>query len=201
MPDSTPKTISKVIYGGKTLIDLTTDTVTADKILAKYTAHDKSGAVITGTCTYDAATADATAQDSEILATKTAYVAGSKVTGTMTNNGGVTGAISALDTPYSIPVGYHDGSGTVTIAEAEATKITPQNIRTGITILGVEGTMSTTEGLKPQQKTVTPSASVQTVVPDEGYNALSQVTVNAIPYEETENAAGGLTVTIAGQAA
>ena len=39
---------NKVIYGGNTLIDLTEDTVTADKILTGYTAHDKSGAAITG---------------------------------------------------------------------------------------------------------------------------------------------------------
>ena len=35
--------INKVIYGGKTLIDLTGDTVTADKILSGFTAHDRGG--------------------------------------------------------------------------------------------------------------------------------------------------------------
>ena len=42
--------INKVIYGGETLIDLTGDTVTADKILSGFTAHDKGGEPITGTC-------------------------------------------------------------------------------------------------------------------------------------------------------
>jgi hypothetical protein len=56
--------------------------------------------------------------------------------------------------------------------------------------------MSTTEGAKPQAKTVTPSTKSQTVLPDTGYNYLSQVTVAAIPYDETENTAGGTTVTI-----
>lgn len=42
-------TYNKVIYHGKTLIDLTEDTVTADKILGGYTAHDKSGKKIAGT--------------------------------------------------------------------------------------------------------------------------------------------------------
>ena len=42
-------TYNKVTFGGKTLIDLTGDTVTADKILSGYTAHDKSGKKITGT--------------------------------------------------------------------------------------------------------------------------------------------------------
>lgn len=112
----------------------------------------------------------------------------------------MSGEISYADTPYTIPSGYHDGSGKVAISDDEKLKITPNNIRDGITILGVTGTMSGTEGLTPQQKTVTPSRSQQTVVPDEGYNALSQVVVNAIPYDETENNAGGLTATIAGAA-
>lgn len=195
------ETISKVVYGSKVLIDLTSDTVTADKLLEGIIAHDKSGTQITGSCTFDADTGDATATVAEILSGKTAYVNGSKLTGTMSNNGGVEGTISDADTPYSIPSGYHDGSGTVEIAPTEKAKLTPQNIRQGITILGVEGTMSSTEGLKPQQKTVTPKTAQQVVVPDENYNALSQVTVNAIPYEETANSAGGMTATIAGQAA
>ena len=43
--------VNKVIYGGDVLIDLTGDSVSADKILKGITAHDKSGAKITGTCT------------------------------------------------------------------------------------------------------------------------------------------------------
>ncbi len=46
---------------------------------------------------------------------------------------------------------------------------------------------------------MTPTVSAQTVLPDSpDYNYLTQVTVNAIPYVETDNAAGGKTVTIAG---
>lgn len=41
--------ISKVIYGGNTLIDLTGDTVTAQTLLAGVTAHDKAGNPIVGT--------------------------------------------------------------------------------------------------------------------------------------------------------
>lgn len=41
---------NKIIYGNQTLIDLTQDTITADKLLAGYTAHDVTGATITGTC-------------------------------------------------------------------------------------------------------------------------------------------------------
>ena len=43
--------VSKVVYGGNTLIDLTGDTVAADKLLSGYTAHDAAGNAITGTAT------------------------------------------------------------------------------------------------------------------------------------------------------
>lgn len=188
--------ISKVVYGGNTLIDLTADTVTADKVLKNYTAHGADGEPITGTCTYDSDTQDATAADSEILSGKTAYVKGAKKTGTMKNNGAVSGTISAKAGVYTVPQGYHDGSGKVQIASTEQAKITAENIREGVTILGVTGSMSGTEDAKPQAKEVTPTTTEQVVLPDTGYNYLSQVTVGAIPYEETENTAGGTTVTI-----
>lgn len=43
--------INKIQYGNTVLIDLTSDTVTADKLMQGYTAHDRSGALITGTAT------------------------------------------------------------------------------------------------------------------------------------------------------
>jgi len=187
---------SKIIFNGKTLIDLTSDTVAADKLLAGITAHGKDGELVTGTCAFDANTQDATAAAAEILKGKTAYNKGKKITGTMPNNGAVTGTISAKDAQYTIPQGYHDGSGKVSIAKAEQDKLIPGNIREGVTVLGVEGTMSGTEGAKPQAKTATPSAEEQVILPDEGYNCLSQVTVEAIPDKEAANSAGGTTVTI-----
>ena len=114
----------------------------------------------------------------------------------MPNRGKATGTIATVAGKYTIQNGYHDGSGTVQIDSAEQAKIIATNIREGITILGVEGSMSSSEGMKPQAKSVTPTAAAQTVLPDEGYNCLSQVTVAAIPYAESENSAGGLTVTI-----
>ena len=41
--------INKVVYGGTTLIDLTSDTVTAGDLAYGVTAHDRSGAQVTGT--------------------------------------------------------------------------------------------------------------------------------------------------------
>lgn len=187
---------SKIVFYGETLMDLTADTVTPENLLVGVKAHDAAGNPITGTNNWDSNTQDATAAAAEILKDKTAYVKGSKVTGTMPNNGGVTGSISTKAGTYTIPKGFHDGGGKVGIASSEQSKLIPANIRDGVTILGVEGTMSSTEGAKPQAKTVTPSTETQTVLPDSGYNFLSQVTVNPIPYEETENSAGGITATI-----
>lgn len=188
--------ISKVVYGGQTLIDLTGDTVTEDKLLKDVTAHGKDGEVVTGTCEFDVNSQDATVAIAEILTGKTAYARGSKLTGTMKNNGAINGIIDQLDGEYTIPQGYHDGSGVVKIDSTEQAKLIPKNIRDGITILGVVGSMDDLEGVKAQTKTVTPTTETQTILPDETYTHLSQVTVNAIPYAENDNSAGGKTVTI-----
>lgn len=187
---------SKVIFNGDVLMDLTGDTVTAASLLKGITAHGKDGAPITGTCDWDAATGDATAAAAEILTGKAAYVKGKKVTGTMPNRGAVAGKISTKAGAYTVPQGYHDGSGKVTIDSIEQAKLIPTNIREGVTVLGVEGAMSGSENMKPQSKSVTPKASAQTVLPDEDYNCLSQVEVAAIPYAVSDNTAGGKTVTI-----
>lgn len=193
MPET--KHVSKVVYFGDTLIDLTNDTVEPSKLLSGFTAHDKSGAPITGSCTFDANTQDATATAAEILKSKTAYVKGSKVTGSMPNNGAVEGYISDKTQPYTIPAGYHDGSGSAGIAPAEASKLIPSNIKDGVSILGVTGTYAG-ELTKGQTKTVTPTKDGFTVTQDQGYDYLASVVVNPIPYAVTDNTAGGQTVTI-----
>lgn len=189
---------NKVVYGNTVLIDLTADTITADKILANYTAHDATGAIITGTCDYDVNSQDATVTVAEMLTGKTAYARGTRLTGTMPNNGAVSLTISDVTDEVAIAQGYHDGSGKVKILDTEAAKLIASNIKQGITILGVTGTLEPSSAIKVHAKTVTPAATAQTVLPDTGYDYLSQVTVNAIPYVETTNSAGGITVTIAG---
>lgn len=190
--------ISKVVYGGRTLIDLTADTVTEDKILTGYTAHGKDGEQISGTCAFDVNSQDATAQVAELLTGKTAYARGAKLTGTMPNNGGVTGTISTVAGQYTIAQGYHDGSGKVSIDSTERAKIIPANIKKDVEILGVTGTLEPSSEVTAQAKSATPTTSQQTVLPDEGYDYLTQVTIAAIPYSESPNSAGGITVTIAG---
>ena len=189
--------INKVVYGNQTLIDLTDASLGLGdeaKILSGDSAYGKDGEKIIGTCTYDADTSDANASAAEILSGQTAYVNGSKVTGTMTNNGAVAGEIDDLSTPYTVPAGYHDGSGSVGIDSTEAAKIIPENIKEGVSVLGVTGTY-TGEGVTAQAKTATPYTTQQVILPDSGYDYLSQVTVEAIAYTETANTYG-LTATI-----
>ena len=189
--------VNKVIYAGSTLIDLTADTITAADLAEGVTAHDKSGEIITGTNTYDSDTSDDTAAVAEILVGKTAHARRTKLTGTMPNNGSVSGSISTKAGSYTIPQGYHDGSGTVGISAVEQAKIIANNIKSGIEILGVTGSYAG-DAVTAQAKTVAPSSTQQVITPDTNYDYLSQVTVSAISYVETQNAAGGTTVTIAG---
>lgn len=187
---------SKIIYGGRTLIDLTADNVTPDKVLLDIQFHGADGEIYTGTCKFDVDSSTATATEAEVLEGKKFAKNGRMLTGTMKNNGAVQGVIKLKNGIYTVPIGMHDGSGTVVIDPTEMAKLIATNIRAGVTILGVTGTMTGSEGIISQVKIAVPSTTEQIILPDDGYTHLSQVTVSAIPYEETENAAGGITVTI-----
>lgn len=83
------------------------------------------------------------------------------------NRGAVSATVKEGDT-YTIPKGYHNGSGTVS---------------------GVGGGGS----YNLQSKTVTPTKSQQNITPDDGYFGLSDVTVNAIPdtYQDVSDVTAG----------
>lgn len=189
---------SKIIIGGKTYIDLTQDTVTKEKLLEGFTAHGADGEAVTGTCKFDVDSSAATAKAAEVLVGKTFAKGGSVLTGTMKDNGAVSGTISTKAEKYTVPQGFHDGSGTVGISATEQAKIVPENIRSGVTVLGVAGTMSGTEDANAEAVEITPTMEEQVVLPNTaaGYNFIAQVTVAPIPVTETENSAGGMTITV-----
>ena len=187
--------INKVVFGNQTLIDLTSDTITPADLASGVTAHDASGASITGTSTLDSDTSGDTALVGEILSGKTAHARGALLTGTMPNRGAIDIDITTANQSVSVPQGYHDGSGTVQIDSTEQAKLIPGNIKDGVSVLGVLGTY-TGEGVTAQVKSATPYTTAQTVLPDSGYDYLSEVDIAAISYVETPNAAGGNTATI-----
>lgn len=127
-------------------------------------------------------TSDTTADPASVKDGETFYSGGEKKEGTMPVNGDVSGTISTKDGTVSIPAGHTTG-GTVALSSTEKAKLIAGNIRQGVTVLGVAGSMSPSEGVNAQSKTVTPTKSQQVVQPDSGYTHLAQVTVAAIPAE------------------
>lgn len=88
---------------------------------------------------FDTASADFAGTD--LLTGKTAFGSAGSVSGSMANNGSTSGTISTKAGTVTIPAGYTSG-GTVSISSTEQTKITASNIKSGVTILGVAGSLS-----------------------------------------------------------
>lgn len=88
---------------------------------------------------YDTASANITSAD--VLTGKTGYGSNGEVQGGMANNGSTSGTISTKAGTVSIPSGYTSG-GTVTISSTEQSKIIAGNIKSGVTLLGVAGSLT-----------------------------------------------------------
>lgn len=194
-----PTYISKVVYGNETLIDLTSDTITADKLLKGYTAHGKDGAPISGSCAFNADTSADTVTVGAVLSGTTFHnAAGSAQTGTMPNIGAQTSTLASRDSAVAIQAGYHDGSGSIGLGSTDKAALISDNIREGVTILGILGNMSGSEDVKATSLSATPYTTSQTYHPTDlgDYNYFSQVTVDAIAYATSTNLGGGITATI-----
>ena len=186
---------SKIVLStGEVLIDLTQDDVKAENVDENIYFHDKTGKRQKGTSKKTVDASNVTAEATEVLAGKT-FGKGKEVqTGTMPDNSGKNIIITSKD-GTSIPLGYSDGSGVAKISPDDVAKLTPDNIKQGVTILGVEGDYGA-DNMTSQEKTVTPSFEEQTVTPDTGISFLTSVKVEAIKVDRKDNEAGGVTVTI-----
>ena len=188
--------VNKVVYDGTTLIDLTSDTATASDVLSTKYFHLASGQRVQGSCAYDSDTTDANATAGEILSGKTAYVNKVKVTGSMANNGSNNVTVSAK-AGASIPAGYYDGSGKAVLDSTSATNLVAGNIKQGVEILGITGSLTPESQITVGPASATPTSSSQTITAASlNLDYITQVTVAAIPYTETDNAQGGKVVTI-----
>lgn len=86
-------------------------------------------------------TGDADASGADILTGKTAFGVSGSVSGSMANNGSTSGTISTKAGTVTIPAGYTTG-GTVAISSTEQAKVIASNIKSGVTLLGVAGSLS-----------------------------------------------------------
>ena len=86
-------------------------------------------------------TADADITGADVLAGKTGFSASGSVSGSMANNGSTSGTISTKAGTVTIPAGYTSG-GTVSISAAEQAKVIASNIKSGVTLLGVAGSLA-----------------------------------------------------------
>lgn len=193
--------VNQVVYDGNTLIDLTTDTAVETDVLTGKYFHLATGQRVQGSCTYDMDTSAMDAVAGEILYGKKAGVNGNVITGSMVNNGSNNVTVTGLS-GTSIPAGYYSGAGKAVIDSTSSSNLSANNIREGVVILGVEGTLVPESQPTVGPATATPTSSQQVITAASlSLDYITQVTVYAIPYTETDNAQGGKTVVIAGSAA
>lgn len=86
-------------------------------------------------------TADGDIISADVLTGKTGFSASGSVSGSMANNGSTSGTISTKAGTVTIPAGYTTG-GTVSISSTEQAKVIASNIKSGVTLLGVAGSLS-----------------------------------------------------------
>ena len=141
-------------------------------------------------------TSDATASASDILTGKTAYISSGKTTGTMKNNSAVTGSISSKTGSYTIPSGYHNGSGKVSISSTEQNKIIASNIKSGVSILGVTGSYTGNSSSSSSSNNNCEAYLVDVTNPTVSFKTTSgTIKAYGYAYETTKSQWGGSTNT------
>lgn len=180
---------------GEVLIDLTQDDIKPEYVDKDIWFHDKTGERKKGTSTKTVDASGATAERSEVLINKTFGKGSELQTGSMPDNSGKDVVITSKE-GTAIPVGYSDGSGKARLSDEDIAKLIPENIKEGVTLLGIPGSFGT-DDFSAISKEVTPTFGEQIFNPaDDGVSFYSSVKVKAIPVTRQDNEFGGVTVTI-----
>ena len=196
MPNTVYEPGAIFILGGDVIFDLTQDDVVEADVAYGKQFHKANGSIAKGTSTKDVDSSGCTALDGEVLNGKTFGKGGSIHTGSMPNRGEQHLTVTDRDAEVLIPQGYHDGSGGAGLGSTDKAALIPTNVRQGVTILGIEGSMSGTEDMNAEAVAVTPSLQQQTILPTAPHNCISQVTVAAIQVTITQDQGGGLIYSI-----
>ena len=119
--ETTSYTVPAGYHDGKGTVNVTVETKSATPTKEEQTVTPTEGSLLSSV-TVGAIpaeyvdTTDGTATAAQILTGRTAYVAGEKVTGTMPNNSPAATVLDTETASYTIPAGYHDGTGSVSLS-------------------------------------------------------------------------------------